>query len=113
MISLRIGFVIQLTKCILIGMEKNGYGRILNVGSMGSFIPSPTDAVYSATKAYIMFFSDVLCGECKKMRIRVNTLCPRATWTEFASKANTENTLFFKFAVMKSEKVVEIAYPLN
>lgn len=111
MINLHVRFVTELTKRILIGMEENGYGRILNVGSTGSFIPSPTDAVYAATKAYIKSFSDALCGEYEKTGIRVSTLCPGATCTEFALKANIENTLLFKFAVMKPERVVEIAYP--
>ena len=66
MINLHIRFVTELSKRILINMEENGYGRILNVGSTGAFIPSPTDAVYSATKAYIKSFSDALCGEYRK-----------------------------------------------
>ena len=85
MINMHIRFVTELTKRILVHMKENGYGRILNVGSTGSFIPSPTDAVYSATKAYIMSFSNALCGE-------------------------LENTLLFKIAVMKPDKVVDIAY---
>ena len=58
MIDLHIRFITQLTKHILSIMEKNNYGHILNIGSTGSFIPSPSDAVYSATKAYIMSFSN-------------------------------------------------------
>ena len=111
MINLHIRFITQLTKRILLGMEEKGYGRILNVGSTGSFIPSPTDAVYSATKAYILSFSNALCGEYSKTGINITTLCPGATQTEFALKANIQNTLLFKFAVMKPEKIVEIAYP--
>ena len=110
MINMHIRFVTELSKRILINMEENGYGRILNVGSTGSFIPSPTDAVYSATKAYIKSFSDALCGEYRKTNIRVSTLCPGATQTEFAKKANIDNTLLFKLAVMKPERVAEIAY---
>lgn len=110
MINLHVRFVTELTKRILVSMEENDYGRILNVGSTGSFIPSPTDAVYSATKAYIMSFSNALCGEYKRTGIKVSTLCPGATQTEFASKANIEDTLLFKLAVMKPEKVARIAY---
>lgn len=110
MINMHIRFVTELTKRILVHMKEKGYGRIMNVGSTGSFIPSPTDAVYSATKAYIMFFSNALCGELGKTRIKVTTLCPGATETEFAVKANIQNTLLFKIAVMKPEKVVRIAY---
>lgn len=110
MINLHIRFVTELTKRILVHMKESGYGRILNVGSTGSFIPSPTDAVYSATKAYIMSFSNALCGELGSAGIKVTTLCPGATQTEFASKANIQNTLLFKIAVMKPERVAEIAY---
>lgn len=111
MIDLHIRFITQLTKRILPMMKENNYGRIVNVGSTGSFIPSPSDAVYSATKAYIMSFSNALYGELKKTGIKVTLLCPGATETEFAVKANIQNTLLFKFAVMKPERVVEITYP--
>lgn len=110
MIDLHIRFITQLTKRILPIMEKNNYGHILNIGSTGSFIPSPSDAVYSATKAYIMSFSNALCGEYEKTGIKITLLCPGATETEFARKANIEHTLLFKFAVMKPDKVVKLAY---
>ena len=111
MIDLHIRFVTQITKRILPMMKKNNYGRIVNVGSTGSFIPSPSDAVYSATKAYIMSFSNALYGELKKTEIKITSLCPGATETEFARKANIEQTLLFKYAVMKPDKVVKISYP--
>ena len=72
MIDLHIRFVTQITKRILPMMKKNNYGRIVNVGSTGSFIPSPSDAVYSATKVYIMSFSNALqiygdeAGKCSR-----------------------------------------------
>ena len=111
MIDLHIRFITQLTKRILPMMKKNNYGLIVNIGSTGSFIPSPSDAVYSATKAYIMSFSNALYGELKRTGIKITLLCPGATETEFARKANIEHTLLFKFAVMKPDKVVKIAYP--
>lgn len=111
MIALHIRFVTELTKRILPMMIKGHYGRILNVGSTGSFIASPSDAVYSATKAFILSFSNALCGELAHTGVTVTTLCPGATRTEFAFKANLENTLLFRFAVMSPDKVVRIAYP--
>ena len=111
MIDLHIRFITQLTKHILSIMEKNNYGHILNIGSTGSFIPSPSDAVYSATKAYIMSFSNALYGEYRHTEIKITLLCPGATETEFSQKANIEQTLLFKYAVMKPDKVVKIAYP--
>lgn len=111
MIDLHIRFITQLTKRILPMMKKNNYGRIVNVGSTGSFIPSPSDAVYSATKAYVMSFSNALYGELKRTDVKITLLCPGATETEFAVKANIQDTMLFKYAVMKPERVVEIAYP--
>lgn len=111
MIDLHIRFITQLTKRILTIMEQNDYGHIVNVGSTGSFIPSPSDAVYSATKAYIMSFSNALYGEYRNTGIKISLLCPGATETEFARKANIEQTLLFKFAVMKPDQLVKIAYP--
>ena len=67
--------------------------------------------VYSATKAYIILFSNALYGELNKTDIKITSLCPEAKKTEFAAKANIQNTLLFKYAVMKPESVVEIAYP--
>ena len=58
-----------------------------------------------------MSFSNALYGELKKTDIKITSLCPGATETEFAAKANIQNTLLFKYAVMKPESVVEIAYP--
>ena len=111
MIELHIRFITQLTKRILSIMEKNNYGHILNIGSTGSFIPSPSDAVYSATKAYIMSFSNALYGEYRNTGIKISLLCPGATETEFARKANIQQTLLFKYAVMKPDQVVKISYP--
>lgn len=56
MIGLHIRFITQLTKRILTIMEKNNYGHILNIGSTGSFVPSPYAAVYSATNLFQMPF---------------------------------------------------------
>lgn len=55
--------------------------------------------------------SRALYGEYRHTGIKITLLCPGATETEFARKANIEQTLLFKFAVMKPEQVVKIAYP--
>ena len=64
----------------------------------------------AALRYYIMSFSNALCGELGKAGIKVTTLCPGATETEFAAKANIQNALLFRIAVMKPEKVVGIAW---
>ncbi|MGL4773348.1 MAG: SDR family NAD(P)-dependent oxidoreductase [Clostridium sp.] len=111
MINLHILFITEFTKLLSMKMVKAGEGKILNVGSTGSYISSPYDSVYSATKAYILSFSNAINHELKGTGVHVSTLCPGATKTEFAKKANIENTLLFKIGVMDSEKVISKAFP--
>lgn len=110
MLQVHVASLTHLTKLFLPGMMKNDFGKILNFGSTGSFAPCPLDAVYCATKAYVLSFSSALRAELAGTGVTVSTLCPGATKTEFARKANMENTLLFKKFVMEPQKVAEIAY---
>ena len=110
MIELHIRFTTQLIKLFLPQMVEQGYGKILNVGSTGSYIACPNDAVYAATKAYILHFSNALYYELKGTGVSVTTLCPGSTKTEFAKKANMESTLLFKIFIMGANKVADIGY---
>ncbi len=110
MLQVHIASLTHLTKLFLPGMIKNDYGKILNLGSTGSFTPCPMDAVYCATKAYVLSFSSALRAELSGTGVTVSTLCPGATRTEFAKKANMENTLLFKRFVMEPQEVAAIAY---
>ena len=56
MIQVHIKALTALTKSFLPGMIERGYGRILNIGSTGSYMPCPYDVVYAATKAYVLSF---------------------------------------------------------
>ena len=100
----------EMTKMFLPDMVKNKYGRILNLGSTGSFMACPYNAVYAATKAYILFVSKGINAELKNTGVSVTTLCPGATKTEFAYKAGIEKTLLFNIFVMTPEKVANIGY---
>ena len=110
MIQVHIKALTALTKSFLPGMIKRGYGRILNIGSTGSYMPCPYDAVYAATKAYVLSFSNGLYQELKGTGVTVTCLCPGATQTLFAEKANINNTLLFKLFVMQPEVVAAIGY---
>ncbi len=99
-----------LTKLFLPGMVDRKHGRILNLGSTGSFGPCPLDAVYCASKAYVLSFSRAVGAELTGTGVTVSTLCPGATNTEFAKKANMESTLLFKRFVMEPQDVARIAY---
>ena len=60
-------------------------GGMLNVGSMAGFLPGPGMAVYYATKAYVLSFSEALHSELKARGVRVTVLCPGPVPTEFAA----------------------------
>jgi len=110
MINLHVIFTTEMMKLFLPGMVKNGYGRVCNLGSTGSHMPCPYDAVYAATKAYILSASKAIGAELKRNGVTITALCPGATKTEFAKKAGIENTLLFKLFVMNPVQVADIGY---
>jgi Short-chain dehydrogenases of various substrate specificities len=110
MIQVHVSSLIKLTKVLLKEMLKNNYGHIVNIGSTGSFIASPSDAVYSATKSFILSFTNALAGELRGTGVKATTICPGATNTEFAIKAGIEKTKLFGVAVMKPNEVVDSVY---
>jgi short-subunit dehydrogenase len=65
-------------------------GGILNVGSIAGFLPGPGMAVYYATKAYVLSFSEALRGELAPHGVRVTTLCPGPVPSEFQTRAGFE-----------------------
>ena len=73
----------RLVHQVLPGMRARGSGRILNVASSAAYAPGPLMAVYFATKAYVLHFSDAVSAECTGSGVTVTTLCPGSTATEF------------------------------
>jgi short-subunit dehydrogenase len=100
----------KLTGLFVKDMLRADNGRILNVGSVGSFVPGPFTAVYSAAKSYILFFSHALAEELRGSNVTVTTVCPGSTRTQFASRGKVENVLGNSFATMSAQKVAAIAY---
>ena len=88
MIELNNSALVSLTYYFIHDMKENGYGHILNVGSVASFVSGPYMAVYYATKAFVMSFSMAIRQELKKDNIHVSVLCPGPTKTEFFKVAN-------------------------
>ncbi len=100
----------RLTKLFLPGMVKRGSGKIMNVGSTGSFAPGPSMAVYCATKAYVLSFSEALASELKGTGVTVTALCPGVTLTGFQARANVENIRMLRGGGMSARQVAEIGY---
>lgn len=83
MIRLNTQVPVELAYGVLPGMRARGQGVIINVASMAGFHPTPYLAVYGATKAFLLSFSEALAGECLGTDIRILSLCPGATQTDF------------------------------
>ena len=95
-IQLNVAALTQLTKLFLGPMRERHSGRILNVASTAGFQPGPMMAVYYATKAYVISFSEALANELKDSGVTVTCLCPGVTDTGFQGRAGTDKTLLFK-----------------
>ena len=105
MIDLNCAALVQLCHAVLPGMKAQGSGGILNVASTAAFQAGPRMAVYYATKAFILSFSEALHDEVKPLGIRVSCLCPGPTQTDIFTAANITNIRLAKMAG-KPEKVV-------
>ena len=87
MIDLNCGALAELAHAVLPGMIERKSGAILNVASTAAFQPGPGMAVYFATKAFVLSFSEALHEEVKRQGITVTALCPGPTATEFGEVA--------------------------
>jgi short-subunit dehydrogenase len=85
MIDLNCGALAELAHAFLPGMIDRKAGSILNVASTAAFQPGPGMAVYFATKAFVLSFSEALHDEVKRHNVKVSCLCPGPTRTEFRS----------------------------
>ena len=85
-------------------------GGILNVASTAGFLPGPGMAVYYASKAYVVSFSQALHEELKPRGVRVTALCPGPVPTEFQARAGMARDFFPAFLVRSAESVAEDAY---
>jgi len=95
-ISLNITALTELTRLFLPAMLARRSGRIMNVASTAAFQPGPLLAVYYATKAYVLSFSEAIANELRGSGVTVTCFCPGATHTGFAQRAGTENSRLFK-----------------
>jgi hypothetical protein len=87
MIDLNCGALTELAHAVLPGMIERKSGGILNVASTAAFQPGPGMAVYFATKAFVLSFSEALHEEVKDWGVTVSALCPGPTATEFGDVA--------------------------
>lgn len=111
MIRLNISALTQLTHFALQGMLKSGKGRIMNVASTAAFMPGPGMAVYYASKAYVLSFSEALTRELKGSGITVTSLCPGPTDTGFAKVSGLGHSLMHRMLPPQTSfQVAKVGY---
>jgi short-subunit dehydrogenase len=110
-IQLNVTALTHLTKLFLVPMLARRRGMIMNVASTAAFQPGPLMAVYYATKAYVLSFSEALANELRGSGVTMTCFCPGATNTGFAKRAGNESSRLFKqMGGMNAEAVARDGY---
>jgi len=100
----------MLTRFLLPDMIQRRSGKILNVASTAAFQPGPLMAVYYASKAYVLWFSEALSNELQGTGVTVSALCPGGTETEFQKEARMERSRLFRMGRMQAEPVARAGF---
>jgi len=106
MVDLNVRALTELTHAYWPRMIANRQGGVLNVASTASFQPGPGMAVYYATKAYVLSFSEALWKEGHAAGVHVTCLCPGPTDSNFHSRAGSDQIKLLKMGVMMSSRAV-------
>lgn len=106
-VMLNVAAVVDLTHRFLPDMLARRSGSIINVASTAAFQPIPYMAVYGASKAFVLSFSEALWGEYRSKGIRVLALCPGPTSTDFFNVVGTEDAALG--SIETPEKVAQVA----
>lgn len=106
MINLNVTSLMALSHLYLPAMKKNNYGHIVNIASTAAFQPGPFMAVYFATKAFVLSFSEALSEELLETGVSVTAICPGPTHSGFQAAAHMESTNLFKSKAIPSSEDV-------
>ncbi|HUI57888.1 MAG TPA: SDR family oxidoreductase [Bryobacteraceae bacterium] len=110
LIQVNITALAHLTRLFLPEMLRRRAGRILNVASTAAFVPGPFMAMYYASKAFVLSFSEALANEVNGTGVIVTVLCPGPTHTGFADAAGVSHSNLFRGPVMEAEAVAREGY---
>ena len=109
-IQVNVSALVGLTGLFLPGMIQRQRGGILNVGSVAGFLPGPNMAVYYASKAFVLSFSEALHEELRGTGVRVTDLCPGPTESNFSQVARSHRVRQTRARKMSAAEVARIAY---
>ena len=109
-VTVNVSALVELTGLFLPAMLKQKQGGILNVGSVAGFVPGPNMAVYYATKAFVLSFSESLQEELRGTGVRITNLCPGPTESNFSQVARSHHTRKSKVKKMTAAAVACIGH---
>lgn len=110
MLRLNVVSLTHLTRLFLPSMVSRGRGRVLNVASTAGLQPGPYMAVYYASKAYVLSFSEAISEELRGSGVTVTALLPGPTRTEFQARARMEGVNLTRFGLADAGPVAEAGY---
>src|SRR5215510_6158039 len=110
MVEANVAALTRLTALLLPAMLQRRRGGILNVASTAAFQPGPNSAVYYATKAYVLSFTEALAEEVRGSGVRVSCLAPGPTDTGFAARAGMQGTRLFRRGAMNAGRVARAGH---
>jgi short-subunit dehydrogenase len=110
MIALNIAALTHLTYLFAKGMRERGRGGVLNIASTAGFQPGPGMAVYYATKAYVVSFTEAIAEELAGAGVHVTSFCPGPVDTPFARIAGNDDSVLFKLGAARPDAVARDAY---
>lgn len=108
-IDLNIRALTEITHKLIPQLIESRGGRILNISSTAGMLPGPLQAVYYASKAYVLSFSQALSEELKAYNITVTAFCPGATDTSFAKSSGLSKTKLFQGKLLRANSVARLA----
>jgi short-subunit dehydrogenase len=108
-IRLNVSALVALTGLLVPGMVGRGRGVVMNVASVAGFAPMGLNATYSATKAFVIAFSEALAVDLESTGVQVLCVCPGFTRTEFQEKARIDASQVPAFAWMTADEVADQA----
>jgi short-subunit dehydrogenase len=106
MIQVNVVALTHLTRLFLPDLVKRGEGKVLNVASTASFQPGPLMAVYYATKAYVLSFTEAIAEELRGTGVTATALCPGPTLTGFQSRAGAREMRMLKGGLVLDATIV-------
>jgi uncharacterized protein len=110
MVQVNVAALTHLTRLFLPGMIERRSGGVLSVASTAAFQPGPYMAVYYATKAFVLSFTEALAEELIGTGVRVTCLAPGPTATQFATVADVEHKLLFRLGTADAKSVALAGY---